>query len=154
MLVGAAAPQAQSLIFKIHNRERLSLGIPPLRWDDELAADAEQWAEHLATTRTFEHFEEMSDDPDAQGENLWMGTKGAFSPATMVGHWIAEKEVFVRGSFPDNSRTGDVEDVGHYTQIVWRRTERIGCAIADDGQDEYLVCRYAESGNVIGEQPY
>jgi hypothetical protein len=83
-----------------------------------------------------------------------MGTRGAFAPGTMVRHWADEKKDFVYGTFPENSRTGDLEDVGHYTQIVWRDTRSVGCAIASNAEDDYLVCRYAASGNVMGEKPY
>ena len=153
-LIGAVAPDRDMLILAAHNRERAMLDLPAMRWDAKLAVDARQWAQYLAASGEFEHFEEESDDPDAQGENLWMGTRGAFSPETMVRHWAQEKKDFVYGTFPDNSRTGDLEDVGHYTQIVWRDTGAVGCAIVSNDEDDYLVCRYAASGNVMGEKPY
>lgn len=153
-LIGASLPSLEQRLLYAHNTERARVALPSMQWDAELSADAAQWARHLATTGQFEHFEEFSDDPDAQGENLWMGTRGAFAPETMVGHWIAEKKDFKPGVFPNNSRTGDVEDVGHYTQIMWRDTTRMGCAIARSAEDEYLVCRYSATGNVIGERPF
>jgi hypothetical protein len=72
----------------------------------------------------------------------------------MVGLWVEEKKNFRPGRFPDNSRTGQVEDVGHYTQIVWRSTTRVGCAVTRNSSDEYLVCRYSQGGNVLGEQVF
>jgi hypothetical protein len=68
--------------------------------------------------------------------------------------WIDEKSHYKPGIFPDNSRTGDLEDVGHYTQLMWRDTGRVGCAKSDNGENEVLVCRYAAAGNVIGERPF
>lgn len=153
-LTGAALPDVNGLILAAHNRERAMVGVPAMHWDAKLAADAREWAVYLAASGTFEHFEEVSDDPEAQGENLWMGTKGAFAAETMVGHWAGEKKDFVEGAFPNNSRTGDLEDVGHYTQMVWRDTTAMGCAIVPNDEDEYLVCRYATSGNVVGERPF
>lgn len=153
-LTGATLPTLEQRLLNPHNAERVRAGVPPMQWDAQLATDAQQWARHLAATGQFEHFEEVSDDPDAQGENLWMGTRGAFSPEVMVGHWIEEKKDFKPGVFPDNSRTGDLEDVGHYTQIVWRDTRNVGCAIARNAADEFLVCRYSATGNVIGERPF
>ena len=125
-----------------------------MAWDAGLAADAGRWAAHLARTHGFEHEDEVSDDPDVQGENLWMGTRGAWSPAEMVAYWAEERREFRPGTFPDVSRTGALEDVGHYTQMVWRDTGRIGCAIASDTRMDYLVCRYARTGNVEGERVY
>ena len=51
-------------------------------------------------------------------------------------------------------RVGSFEDVGHYTQLMWRATGRVGCAVADGRAYEVLVCRYREAGNVEGERPF
>lgn len=136
-----------------HNREREAAGLPPLRWDAQLAADAAPWAEHLARIDALDHAED-ADDEDPEGENLWLGTRAHYSPEDMVGLWVAEKKDFRPGIFPDNSRTGDDEDVGHYTQLMWRATGRVGCALASGARDEILVCRYREAGNVEGERPF
>lgn len=154
LLSGAALPSLEQRLLYTHNTERARADVPAMRWDSALAADARVWAHHLAATGQFEHFEEFSDDPEAQGENLWMGTRGAFAPETMVSHWIEEKKDYRPGVFPNNSRTGDLNDVGHYTQVMWRDTTRVGCAIIANARNEYLVCRYAASGNVIGERPF
>lgn len=137
-----------------HNRERNATGLQPMEWDERLADDARAWGEHLAATGRFEHYEDVSDAETGQGENLWMGTAYYFALETMVGHWIEEKQHYVPGVFPEVSATGDLADVGHYTQIVWRDTHRVGCALVDGGEDEYLVCRYSAAGNVIGEIAY
>ena len=84
------------------------------------------------------------------GENLWMGTHGAFGPEAMVGGWASEKRLFVPGIFPNNSRSGNWSDVGHYTQMVWPTTLRVGCALASTPRTDYLVCRYALAGNIDG----
>jgi hypothetical protein len=44
--------------------------------------------------------------------------------------------------------------VGHYTQMIWRGTTRIGCALASSRRWDVLVCRYGPPGNFIGEMPY
>lgn len=154
LLLAVNVPTLDQRFLIVHNSERANATLPAMHWDGALAADAADWAQHLAATNSFDHFEEMSDDPDAQGENLWMGTRGAFAPETMVGHWIEEKKDFKPGVFPDNSRTGNLEDVGHYTQIMWRDTARVGCALAKNAESDFLVCRYSSTGNVIGERPF
>jgi len=136
-----------------HNRERSALGLPALRWDPALAADARAWAEHLARLGTLVHAED-DDSADPQGENLWAGTRGAYSPEAMVGLWIEEKKDYRPGPIPAVSRTGDFEAVGHYTQLVWRDTGQVGCALAPGAEDEILVCRYSQAGNVEGERPF
>jgi hypothetical protein len=136
-----------------HNRERASADLPPLAWDPELADRARAWAGHLAAIGALEHAADDNED-DPEGENLWAGTAGHYAPEQMVGLWIAEKKDFRAGIFPDNSRTGDFEDVGHYTQLMWRATGRVGCALARGRGDEILVCRYRQAGNVEGESPF
>jgi hypothetical protein len=139
-------------ILDAHNRERLRLGLYPLKWNDVLAQSAQRWADHLAATGRFEHAPENRDAPE--GENLWAGTKGYYPVEAMVDAWVREKRYFKYGVFPNNSTTGNVEDVGHYTQIVWRATSEVGCAEAESAEEDILVCRYAEAGNYIGERPF
>lgn len=136
-----------------HNRERNALGVPALRWNDELAASAAKWGQHLKKLGYLEHYPDDPDDEDPEGENLWAGTRGYYGPEDMVGLWIAEKKHFRHANFPANSKTGDVEDIGHYTQLIWRTSTHVGCAVTRNDQDDFLVCRYSEAGNVIGERP-
>ena len=154
LVTGAAGPTAtwQERVLSEQNRERAALGLPPLRWNNALAGAAEGWADHLATTGAFEHAPENSTNPE--GENLWAGTRGYYSPEAMVGGWLAEKRDFRPGVFPNVSRTGRVADVGHYTQIVWRNSGDVGCALTHSSSEDLLVCRYSEAGNWIGERPY
>jgi hypothetical protein len=79
-----------------------------------------------------------------------MGPHGYYPVEAMVGSWASEKRWFRRGVFPNVSRTGDWSDVGHYTQMVWPTTTRVGCAVASTGRVDYLVCRYANAGNIDG----
>ena len=139
-------------LLSVHNAERANLGLPPMRWNADLAESAQGWANHLAATGRFEHAPDTPDDP--QGENLWAGTRGYFSPEAMVNAWVREKRYFKAGRFPNNSTTGDVEDVGHYTQLIWRETVQVGCARAANRAEDFLVCRYSEAGNYIGERPF
>ena len=136
-----------------HNRERSASGIPALAWDPVLVAEARSWGEELAASGEFEHDPETDGD-DPQGENLWAGTRGAYAPEEMVGGWIEEKKHFRPGRFPNNSATGDFADVGHYTQLMWRESDRVGCALAQGAEEEVLVCRYRTAGNVVGERPF
>ncbi len=136
-----------------HNRERGAEGVAPLAWDPALAAEAAAWGGRLAASGEFEH-DPGTDGEDPQGENLWAGTKGAYAPEEMVEGWIEEKKYFRPGRFPDNSVTGDYADVGHYTQLMWRETDRVGCALARGAEEEVLVCRYRTAGNVVGEVPF
>ena len=154
LLLGGAATNAgfHERILAAHNGERSIYGAPPLHWDPELAASARAWADHLGRTGQFRH---APDAPGAapQGENLWAGTKGYYSVENMVGLWVAEKKDYKSGVFPNNSRSGNLESVGHYTQLIWRETRAVGCALARGDDEEFLVCRYSQAGNVLGQRP-
>ncbi len=137
-----------------HNRERDRLGIAPLRWDASLARDAQIWADHLIEVGHLVHSPDEPADPDPEGENLWAGTRGYYGPESMIGLWVDEKKNFRPGIFPSNAINGNLDDVGHYTQVTWRSTKAVGCAVVRGRRDDFLVCRYSEGGNVIGERPF
>jgi hypothetical protein len=132
-----------------HNAPRAELGLQPLSWSPELAADAAIWARTLSRERSFRH-----EAQKGEGENLWMGTAGGYSYEQMVASWSGEKRLYRHGVFPEVSRTGSWHDVGHYTQMVWRTTTQVGCAMSNDRGTDYLVCRYSPPGNWIGMPAY
>jgi uncharacterized protein YkwD len=139
-----------SSLLALHNACRAAVQSPPLTWSASLAADAAKWAQHLAKVNKGEHDLSIR---GREGENLWWGTAGAFSNAEMVGYWINEKSSFVYGTFPNCSREPSAI-VGHYTQLVWKNTRSVGCALSSNGKTDFLVCRYSPPGNIIGENPY
>ena len=142
----------RSVMMKRHNDARRAVGQRPLRWNTALAADAQRYANQLARTRVFQHSKEPR-GRTPQGENLWRGSSGYFSYDEMIGSWVKEKRWFRRAAMPRVSSTGRWADVAHYTQIIWHSTTDVGCAIGDNGRDEYLVCRYGPPGNVYGRDP-
>jgi hypothetical protein len=135
-------------ILELHNQARSGAGVGPIYWDTSLAAAADTYAAELARTSRWGH------SPAAvrpgQGENLWMGTRGAFSVDQMIGSWVGEGPWFRPGIFPNVTRTGDWSEVGHYTQIIWRGTTRVGCALRSSDRYDFLVCPYSPAGNVMG----
>ena len=154
LLISAAPPipPFEAGILAEHNRERARLGLLPLRWNDELARGAQQWADRLSSTGQFEHSPDLPGEPRI-GENIWGGTAGRFAPQRMVAAWIAEKRHFKPGAFPANSTTGEVADVSHYTQIIWRDSREVGCSVSRGATEDILVCRYKSPGNVLGTSP-
>lgn len=144
----ATSGEFASRILAAHNSQRAAAGLPPLVWDPQLGNAAAAYAQQMAVTGLFAH-SDRSKRPGT-GENLWMGSHGYFSVEAMVGGWTAEKRFFVPGVFPNVSSTGNWADVGHYTQMIWPTTQRVGCAVATGRQVDYLVCRYANAGNIDG----
>src|SRR4051794_2826409 len=142
------ASEFPARILAAHNAERARMGVRPLVWDPALGNGAAAYARQMALTGRFEH----SDRSQRRGigENLWMGTHGAFTVEAMVAAWASEKKMFFRGVFPRTSRSGNWIDVAHYTQMIWPTTQRIGCALASNGRTDYLICRYSPAGNING----
>lgn len=141
-------------ILDAHNKYRTKLKLPPLVWSDKLSVHALKWARHLAGRggRSLSHSSNRS--RPGEGENLWMGTSGYYSYKQMVDGWGSEKKYFVYGKFPKVSNTGNWADVGHYTQIIWKDTKKVGCALSKAGGNDILVCRYNPPGNYMGRPVY
>ena len=144
------ASQFPSRVLAAHNLERARAGLPPLAWDTGLGNAAAAYAQQLAVTGRFKHSNRHA--RRGTGENLWMGSHGAFSLEAMVGGWASERRWFRPGMFPYVSRTGSWEDVAHYTQMIWPSTQRVGCALASTPRVDYLVCRYSGVGNIDGRR--
>jgi len=75
-----------------------------------------------------------------------------------VDSWSNEKAFY---DYENNTGNGDV--VGHYTQVAWQKTTKVGCAKADSISNyrdssghpvEWVVCRYEVPGNRGTEKPY
>jgi uncharacterized protein YkwD len=137
-------------LLSAHNSARDDARQPRLAWSDELAQEAGEWAERLARDGDLRH--SPQDSRSDTGENLWMGSSGFYAPEAMIGAFIGEKGDFRPGIFPDVSATGSWEDVGHYTQIIWPQTRKVGCALAQGRRMDILVCRYWPAGNWMGRR--
>ena len=146
---GAGDESFDAAMLRLHNVARGEIGTPALVQDDKLVEQAKAYAEKLAATGQFQH--SPSGEREGQGENLWAGTASRFSYDDMAGAWIDEKQYYIHDRFPYVSKTGNWGDVGHYTQIIWRDTTRLGCGLATGGGRDVVVCRYAPAGNVVGQ---
>jgi pathogenesis-related protein 1 len=146
-----------------HNAVRATASPAPdpqldsLVWDDGLADIARAHAEECR----FEHNTDAgSGYPGSVGENLYIRGSASVTPADVVGLWAAEAQAY---DYATNScEPGKV--CGHYTQLVWRETTRLGCGeafctdIAVGGsiwsEGLLVVCNYSPAGNFSGRRPY
>jgi hypothetical protein len=155
-LIGASDrdPLATEML-AAHNAVRADVDVPPVTWDDRLAEDAQDYAAYMADTGRYQHSTfPRGRDPAGEGENMFRGTEGGYSIADMIEFWVAERRYFIDGAMPDISNSGRWQDAGHYSQMVWRATTRIGCGVATGRGYDYLVCRYSSPGNVMGRKAY
>lgn len=145
--IGHSSPEPDAAlardILAAHNEIRAHIDVPPLRWSDRLAARAQEWANRLLQEQQFYHRPHPS-----FGENLFEITGGRALPSDVVGDWASEARDY---SYRTNTCTGVC---GHYTQLIWRGTREVGCAVARDPSREVWVCNYDPPGNWVGERPY
>ncbi len=119
--------------------------IPDVTWDDELALFAQNWTDACV----FEH------SKGETGENLAIDSRSV-RPTDIVDYWYSEIADY---DYADNTCARGAQ-CGHYTQVVWRDTERIGCAktacsnVEGFGAGEFWACEYDPPGNFVGEKPY
>ena len=149
VLKGATGALAERLL-AAQNRERALVGAPLLQWDPQLAAHAASYGPTLASLGQLVH--SPRGGRPGERENLARAWHGTLSPEQMVELWSREKRMLEPGSyrFPGVSRTGEWEDIAHYTQMIWPTTTHVGCAIYAADWD-YLVCRYSPPGNIDGK---
>lgn len=127
-----------------HNSARSAVGVGPLQWSDTIASYAQEWANTLQDDGC-----PVQHRPNRPyGENIyWRSYAG--STAAVVEAWTAES---VNYNHADNSCSQGI--CGHYTQVVWANTQRLGCGVASCDSKEVWVCNYDPPGNYSGQSPY
>jgi uncharacterized protein YkwD len=132
-------------LLSAHNEARARAGVPPLTWSTFLEAVARQWAESLLSSGKFEH-----QQYSPYGENLFEVRGALFSGAKVVETWVNESRDY--NAKTNTCRAGAV--CGHYTQVIWRNTREVGCAVARGQNREVWVCEYSPPGNYVGQRPF
>lgn len=144
-----AAPAAASLatdteerMLAAHNQYRMLVSQKPLKWDESLAADAQQWADRLLSARDIAHDPNL---PQGMGENLFRTEQTHANlpdPVRAVRFWGDEGQ-WARHE-PIQAKWA------HWAQIVYKNATKVGCAVAEDGdttglKTQVVVCRYDEA---------
>lgn len=148
---GAVDPQE---IVDAHNKHRAMVGVPPLAYSDELEVSAQAWADTLKRNNQCK----LKHSETRYGENIFGAPAWSNGPAQVVRSsevidaFASEKSDYTYSN--NNCTPGRV--CGHYTQVVWRNTTHVGCAMAmcDAPKDQVWVCQYNPPGNYVGQKPY
>lgn len=146
---------------KVHNKWRAEVGVTEkLSYSTELEVSAQAWADNLKKTNRCKM--RHSKGEGNYGENIYWASALAWSdgrkelqhvtPKQVVDGWGSEKADY---DYTNNSCTPG-KMCGHYTQMVWRATTSVGCAVAvcEDTQQQVWVCQYQPAGNWVGNKPY
>lgn len=138
---GSSTSSFKEQCLKWHNAYRELHQVQNVTWNDTLAANAENWANYLATNNLFEHAKNIW-----EGENLYLsGSPLPTEPCTEA------TQLFYREiDNYDFSKPGFSLKTGHFTQVVWKNTKEIGAAkrIRNDSR-LVVVIRYFPPGNLI-----
>lgn len=128
------------------NAARKALGLPKLAWDAKVARYARWYAKQRRSDCALQH----SNGP--YGENIFWGSGSLWTPYQAVAAWLSERKWY---NYQSNSCAGG-QMCGHYTQIVWSTTTKVGCARVNclGGKGVFITCNYDPPGNYIGEKPY
>ena len=166
---GHTNPLSQALINEFvtaHNNARSgpltptpSPALPPVTWDYTLADSAYNYlskcpggnvslAPHNANRST--DYQALGGTDSYVGENIYATTASTASPTSAVNSWMSEASAY-------DYATNNISAAGHYTQVVWRASVRIGCAIVNCTNYTYhntILCDYAPGGNITSQKPY
>jgi pathogenesis-related protein 1 len=135
---------------RLHNQLRAQVSVAGLAWDPALASIAQAYAEGCR----YQHSGRAG-----VGENLAANAPPGNTAAQAFQTWADEKAFY---TYASNSCASGKE-CGHYTQVVWRNSTRLGCGVASctTGSPftgfprwELWVCNYGPPGNFNGERPY
>ncbi len=135
-----------------------SPALPPVSWDPILADSAYNYLSKCAVASgSVEHNADRTSDYQALGgtdsyvgENIYATTGNTVAPADAVNDWMSEASKY-------DYTKNDLTTAGHYTQVVWRDSVRIGCAIVNCSNARFnntVLCDYAPGGNITGQKPY
>jgi pathogenesis-related protein 1 len=144
-----------------HNRLRTEAGVTePLSYAPALAKSAQAWANHLQQSHHCQM--QHSHAKEGYGENLYWASPLIWSNGRTELRTIAAAEVISswgkeKIDYDHVSNTCALgAECGHYTQIIWRDTKKVGCgfAVCSDSREQVWVCHYSPAGNILGEKPY
>ena len=127
-----------------HNAARKEKNLPALTWSNDLQQKAQDYACVIAKKDQLVH--------GSSGENLyWRSVTSDSDLMRAADAWISEKKNYSGQKIPD----GNFGSYGHYTQVMWKNTKKVGIAACGSAKGGiYVVARYDPVGNYVGQTPY
>lgn len=135
----------ESAVLEEHNRLRAKHSAGPLRLDPAISQCAQQWANNIAARNCMQHRPN-----NKYGENIYASFgKESVTGQEVVQSWYNEIKYYRFGQ----SQPSNFSQVGHFTQVVWKASTKVGVGIAKNGRNIYVVCNYDPPGNFGGRYP-
>merc|ERR1719436_2300019 len=138
---------------------------PDLIWDYDLTQKAQAWADHLAKHHSFDH-DWACNGVWGTGENLYMTTRawGEKNVRCKAANkmWYDEVKAWdfdkcsikpeLKGkNDPQYGKRNIKYETGHFTQLVWKKTLKVGFGMAQAaGYGTVIVAKYMPGGNMQG----
>ena len=131
------------------NNYRSRHGVPPVKLDKRVTGYAKSRARTVSSYKALREAHKGLDHK--YGENLfWYSSarKNRLAGSVAVKEWYDEVDKY------DFDAAQFSHDTGHFTQLVWKGTTRIGAARVsgkgDRWRESYVVLEFAPPGNVVG----
>ncbi|XP_005519593.1 PREDICTED: glioma pathogenesis-related protein 1-like [Pseudopodoces humilis] len=122
-----------------------------MTWDPDLAKTAKAWAKKCVFEHNIHLKEQGKTHPrfNFVGENIWTGSLHVFTVKAALASWFHEVEYY------DYTTKRCSKVCGHYTQVVWATSYKVGCAVHFCPKVTYtsitnaahFVCNYGPPGN-------
>ncbi|KAK7279409.1 hypothetical protein RJT34_24461 [Clitoria ternatea] len=130
-----------------HNWVRKVYKLPELVWDEKLASYARGYL-----MQRYEDCMLVHSDSDF-GENVFWGKKLHWTASDATYWWYVERQWY---DFKTLTCLPPPKNCGHFTQLVWRDSARVGCALQhcrNSTQGMLIACEYDPPGNYDNEHP-
>eukprot|EP00243_Klebsormidium_subtile_P003637 TRINITY_DN1721_c0_g2_i1.p1 TRINITY_DN1721_c0_g2~~TRINITY_DN1721_c0_g2_i1.p1 ORF type:complete len:377 (-),score=63.17 TRINITY_DN1721_c0_g2_i1:360-1490(-) len=124
---------------------RAKHGVSAYQWVDGLASGAQSQAEHVLST---------GDWSEVVGQIIWSeGGPGGIGGASDA-DWAIKATNDWYSEIKDYDFANPVwsDQVGHFTQIVWKASTQVGLGVAKNANQVVVVGHFDPPGNIIGSQ--
>ncbi|XP_047156173.1 pathogenesis-related protein 1A-like [Vigna umbellata] len=130
-----------------HNWVRKKYKLPLFAWDEKLASYAREYL-----MQRYEDCKLIHSNSN-YGENIFWGKTRNWNPSEATFYWYEEKQWY---DFKTLTCAPPPKSCGHFTQVVWRDSDRIGCALQNCHNPDLgmlMACEYDPPGNYANENP-
>ena len=133
-----------------HNILRKKHSVGALTINTDIAKLAQKTADECKAIGELEH-SGLEYNGIWMGQNLYVHGGKAPTGASVANVWYSENQFY-------DYDTGESKNDGviyHFTQLVWKTTTEIGCAVAEGSwskytESYYVCCNYLPGGNIFG----
>jgi hypothetical protein len=151
-------------IVKAHNDKRriVAKGLEPnqppaanmikMVWDNEAADIAQLWADQCQSGHDVRRDTVFTGGNQKNGQNIMWAGSSTVGGTRAVDAWY--NEVLKFNATAQLNPFAFTMATGHYSQVVWAKSARVGCGFMFQNNKATLVCNYGPFGNMPGSVVY